>query len=96
MKNLGRNEDFTAIIEMPTEWLETTKRHQMDHVLFYVYTDMCLPYHDNLGSSGRSAALIWQDAMQHRFDDHFQSWMLVQKSSGGSASRELVGLETSP
>jgi hypothetical protein len=60
MKNLGRNEDFTAIIEMPTEWLETTKRHQMDqHIfLFYVYTDMCLPYHDNLGSSGRRTVLI--------------------------------------
>ena len=69
------------------------------HVFTCVYHTcvyMCLPYHcDHLGSSDNWHQ-FWQDAMKHPLDDHSQSWMLARRSSRGSASRELVGLETSP
>ena len=57
----------------------------------------CFP---NSGSTLAIVAEIWhqfcQDAMRHRFDDHSQSSMPVQKSTGGTCRNERFHLQTCP
>ena len=57
----------------------------------------CFP---NVGSTLAIVAEIWhqfcQDAMRHRFDDHSQKSLPVQKSTGGTSRNERFHLQKCP